>query len=78
MSTGPRLELLPAVDVTEGTAVQLAQGVADSAKTYGDPLTAARNWQDLGAEWLHLVDLDAAFGRGHNRELIAQVAKRRD
>ncbi len=58
------LQLLPAVDITEGRAVQLAQGVAGSERVYGDPVAAARRWQDAGAEWLHLVDLDAAFGRG--------------
>ena len=68
------LELLPAVDITEGRAVQLAQGVAGSERVYGDPVAAARRWQDAGAEWLHLVDLDAAFGRGTNRELQAEIA----
>ncbi len=69
----PRLQLLPAVDITEGRAVQLAQGVAGSERIYGDPVAAARRWQDAGAEWLHLVDLDAAFGRGTNRELQAEI-----
>ncbi len=73
MTTSAYLELLPAVDVTEGRAVQLAQGVAGSERVYGDPLAAARRWQDAGAEWLHLVDLDAAFGRGHNREVLAEI-----
>ena len=67
------LQLLPAVDITEGRAVQLAQGVAGSERVYGDPVAAARRWQDAGAEWLHLVDLDAAFGRGSNRELQAEI-----
>jgi 1-(5-phosphoribosyl)-5-[(5-phosphoribosylamino)methylideneamino] imidazole-4-carboxamide isomerase/N-(5'phosphoribosyl)anthranilate isomerase len=67
------LELLPAVDITEGRAVQLAQGVAGSERAYGDPVAAALRWQDAGAEWLHLVDLDAAFGRGTNRELQARI-----
>ena len=67
------LELLPAVDITEGRAVQLAQGVAGSERVYGDPVAAAMRWQDAGAEWLHLVDLDAAFGRGSNRELQAEI-----
>ena len=67
------LELLPAVDITEGQAVQLAQGVAGSERVYGDPVAAALRWQDAGAEWLHLVDLDAAFGRGTNRELQAEI-----
>lgn len=67
------LELLPAVDVQGGQAVQLVQGVAGSEKVFGDPLAAARRWQDGGAEWIHLVDLDAAFGRGSNAEVIAEI-----
>jgi phosphoribosyl isomerase A len=67
------LELLPAVDVAGGQAVQLVQGVAGSEKRFGDPVEAALNWQNRGAEWLHLVDLDAAFGRGDNRELLAEI-----
>ncbi|RRS01956.1 bifunctional 1-(5-phosphoribosyl)-5-((5-phosphoribosylamino)methylideneamino)imidazole-4-carboxamide isomerase/phosphoribosylanthranilate isomerase PriA [Glycomyces terrestris] len=73
-----QLTLLPAVDVTGGKAVQLVQGVAGSGKQYGDPLEAALEWQRQGAEWLHLVDLDAAFGRGSNHELLAQVAAKVD
>ncbi len=71
--TTPRLELLPAVDVSGGRAVQLVQGIAGSGGEFGDPLEAARAWQDQGAEWLHLVDLDAAFGRGSNAELLAEI-----
>lgn len=67
------LALLPAVDVQGGQAVQLTQGVAGSEKVFGDPLAAARRWQDAGARWLHLVDLDAAFGRGSNAEVIAEI-----
>jgi 1-(5-phosphoribosyl)-5-[(5-phosphoribosylamino)methylideneamino] imidazole-4-carboxamide isomerase/N-(5'phosphoribosyl)anthranilate isomerase len=67
------LELLPAVDVAGGQAVRLVQGEAGSETSYGDPLGAALQWQRDGAEWVHLVDLDAAFGRGSNRELIASV-----
>ena len=67
------LKLLPAVDITEGQAVQLAQGVAGSERAYGDPVDAALRWQDAGAEWLHLVDLDAAFGRGTNHDLRARI-----
>ena len=67
------LELLPAVDIAGGQAVQLVQGVAGSEKRFGDPVEAALNWQRRGAEWIHLVDLDAAFGRGHNRELLAEI-----
>ena len=67
------LELLPAVDIAGGQAVQLVQGVAGSEKRFGDPVEAALNWQARGAEWIHLVDLDAAFGRGDNRELLAKI-----
>jgi phosphoribosyl isomerase A len=72
------LELLPAVDVAGGQAVQLVQGVAGSEKRFGDPLEAALRWQAEGADWIHLVDLDAAFGRGHNRELVAAIVGRVD
>lgn len=68
-----RLELLPAVDIAGGQAVQLVQGVAGSEKRFGDPVEAALRWQRAGAEWLHLVDLDAAFGRGENRALQAEI-----
>ncbi|MEY3696880.1 MAG: hypothetical protein RJA41_530 [Actinomycetota bacterium] len=73
-----KLELLPAVDVADGQAVRLVQGAAGSETSYGDPLEAALTWQRAGAEWLHLVDLDAAFGRGSNRELLADVVKKMD
>ena len=72
------LELLPAVDVAGGKAVRLVQGEAGSETEYGDPLDAALQWQTDGAEWVHLVDLDAAFGRGSNRELLAEVVGRLD
>ncbi len=72
------LELLPAVDIAGGQAVQLVQGVAGSEKRFGDPVEAALNWQTRGAEWIHLVDLDAAFGRGNNRELLAQIVSTLD
>jgi phosphoribosylanthranilate isomerase len=73
-----RLVLLPAVDVADGQAVRLVQGAAGSETSYGDPLTAALDWQSGGAEWIHLVDLDAAFGRGTNAELLAGVVGRLD
>lgn len=66
-------ELLPAVDVADGQAVRLVQGRAGTETTYGAPLDAALAWQADGAEWIHLVDLDAAFGRGSNKELLAEV-----
>jgi phosphoribosylanthranilate isomerase len=65
--------LLPAVDVADGVAVRLVRGEAGTETAYGDPLAAARAWQDAGAEWVHLVDLDAAFGRGSNRDLLRDV-----
>jgi phosphoribosyl isomerase A len=71
--TGARLVLLPAVDIAGGQAVQLVQGMAGTEKRFGDPRAAVERWQSAGAEWLHLVDLDAAFGRGTNAELIAEV-----
>ena len=73
MTTEPRLELLPAVDVAGGEAVQLVQGIAGTGGQFGDPVAAALAWQEAGAEWLHLVDLDAAFGRGENRGLLAKI-----
>ena len=72
------LQLLPAVDVADGQAVRLVQGAAGSETAYGDPLEAALAWQNDGAEWVHLVDLDAAFGRGSNAELLAGVVGRLD
>ncbi len=74
-SETPSLELLPAVDVANGQAVRLVQGEAGSETSYGDPLDAALAWQEAGAEWVHLVDLDAAFGRGSNRELLERVVR---
>jgi 1-(5-phosphoribosyl)-5-[(5-phosphoribosylamino)methylideneamino] imidazole-4-carboxamide isomerase/N-(5'phosphoribosyl)anthranilate isomerase len=72
------LELLPAVDVADGQAVRLVQGAAGSETAYGDPLDAALAWQADGATWIHLVDLDAAFGRGSNADLLADVVGRLD
>jgi len=72
------LILLPAVDVADGQAVRLVQGAAGSETSYGDPVLAALAWQSAGAQWLHLVDLDAAFGRGTNADLLAQVTGKLD
>ena len=74
-TTSPELVLFPAVDVADGKAVRLVQGEADSATSYGDPVEAAADWADQGAEWIHLVDLDAAFGRGENRAVIRRVIR---
>jgi phosphoribosyl isomerase A len=67
------LELLPAVDVSGGQAVRLVQGAAGTETSYGDPAEAALAWQEAGAEWIHLVDIDAAFGRGSNGPQLADV-----
>jgi 1-(5-phosphoribosyl)-5-[(5-phosphoribosylamino)methylideneamino] imidazole-4-carboxamide isomerase/N-(5'phosphoribosyl)anthranilate isomerase len=72
------LVLLPAVDVASGQAVRLVQGAAGSETSYGDPLDAALAWQSAGASWVHLVDLDAAFGRGTNADLLAAVVGKLD
>lgn len=71
----PKLTLLPAVDVAGGKAVRLTQGEAGSETSYGDPMDAAAEWVDQGAEWIHLVDLDAAFGRGNNTAILRKVIK---
>jgi phosphoribosylanthranilate isomerase len=70
--------LLPAVDVAAGQAVRLVRGEAGTETGYGEPLAAALQWQRDGAEWIHLVDLDAAFGRGSNAELLADVVAELD
>jgi len=72
------LTLLPAVDVAGGQAVRLVQGAAGTETGYGDPMEAALAWQQAGADWIHLVDLDAAFGRGSNADLLRDVAGRLD
>lgn len=72
------LTLLPAVDVKDGQAVQLVQGVDGTEQVFGDPVAAARRWQSAGAEWLHVVDLDAAFGRDDNHEVIRRLIDETD
>ena len=72
------LILLPAVDVADGQAVRLVQGELGTETSYGSPLDAALAWQEQGAEWIHLVDLDAAFGKGSNRELLKGVTAKLD
>lgn len=71
----PKLELLPAVDVADGKAVRLTQGEAGTETSYGSPVDAAIDWIEQGAEWIHLVDLDAAFGRGNNAAVLRKVIK---
>ena len=73
-----KLILLPAVDVSNGQAVRLVQGELGSETVYGSPLDAALNFQEQGAEWIHLVDLDAAFGKGNNYLLLKEVVEKLD
>lgn len=73
--TAPALTLLPAVDVADGKAVRLTQGEAGTETFHGDPVDAAVDWAEQGAEWIHLVDLDAAFGRGSNLSLIKRIIR---
>lgn len=75
---GPKLQLLPAIDMVDGKAVRLTQGEAGTEKNYGSPVDAALDWIDQGAEWIHLVDLDAAFGRGSNVAVARKIIKRAD
>jgi len=70
-----RLILFPAVDIADGKAVRLTQGEAGSETDYGDPYEAAVGWMEAGAEWIHVVDLDAAFGRGSNADVLRRVAQ---
>jgi phosphoribosylformimino-5-aminoimidazole carboxamide ribotide isomerase len=70
----PEFEVVPAVDVQDGSVVQLVGGERNTGKTYGDPVEAARRWVEAGAETLHLVDLDGAFeGERANADAIAAV-----
>jgi len=78
VTVNQKLVLLPAVDVRDGQAVRLVKGASGSETSYGEPLAAALAWQTAGAEWIHLVDLDAAFGTGDNRALLAEVTGRLD
>ena len=71
----PKLQLLPAIDVAGGKAVRLTQGEAGTETSFGSPIDAAEDWVRQGAEWIHLVDLDAAFGRGDNRAVIKKVIR---
>ena len=75
LNTSPKLELLPAVDVADGKGVWLTQGDAGAATSYGSPRDPALDWTEQGAEWIPLVDLDAAFGRGSNAGLLRKVIK---
>ncbi|QZY52566.1 bifunctional 1-(5-phosphoribosyl)-5-((5-phosphoribosylamino)methylideneamino)imidazole-4-carboxamide isomerase/phosphoribosylanthranilate isomerase PriA [Leucobacter tenebrionis] len=76
LAQGPKLQLLPAIDMVDGKAVRLTQGEAGTETNYGSPVDAALDWIDQGAEWIHLVDLDAAFGRGSNVAVARKIIKR--
>jgi phosphoribosylanthranilate isomerase len=76
LSQGPKLQLLPAIDMVDGKAVRLTQGEAGTETNYGSPVDAALDWIEQGAEWIHLVDLDAAFGRGSNVAVARKIIKR--
>ncbi|MBS6274963.1 MAG: bifunctional 1-(5-phosphoribosyl)-5-((5-phosphoribosylamino)methylideneamino)imidazole-4-carboxamide isomerase/phosphoribosylanthranilate isomerase PriA [Actinomycetaceae bacterium] len=70
-----KIQLLPAIDIVEGKAVRLRQGAAGSEKIYGEPIEIAAGFAAAGASWIHLVDLDAAFGRGSNHQLVVEIVK---
>lgn len=72
------LVLLPAVDVRDGKAVRLFKGQLSAETSYGEPLEAAKSFEKSGAEWIHLVDLDAAFGTGSNHQLLREVISKLD
>lgn len=72
----PKLQLLPAIDMVDGKAVRLTQGEAGTETNYGSPVDAAMDWIEQGAEWIHLVDLDAAFGRGSNVAVAKKIMRR--
>lgn len=69
------MKIIPAIDIKDGKCTQLVGGVADTAKYYGDPLDAANKWASLGAEVLHVVDLDAALGTGNNLEKVLEIKR---
>jgi phosphoribosylformimino-5-aminoimidazole carboxamide ribotide isomerase len=73
------MQLIPAIDLMGGKIVRLTRGKAETSKCYedqfGTPLQAAMRWRDEGASKLHIIDLDAAFGIGDNRAVIAEITK---
>ncbi|WP_017793699.1 bifunctional 1-(5-phosphoribosyl)-5-((5-phosphoribosylamino)methylideneamino)imidazole-4-carboxamide isomerase/phosphoribosylanthranilate isomerase PriA [Leucobacter salsicius] len=76
LAESPKLQLLPAIDMVDGKAVRLTQGEAGTETNYGSPVDAAMDWIEQGAEWIHLVDLDAAFGRGSNVAVAKKIIRR--
>ena len=73
-----KLELLPALDIRAGEAVRLIQGDPRQQSKYGSALDVALEFQNAGAEWIHLVDLDAAFRTGSNYDLLVEVVGKLD
>jgi phosphoribosylformimino-5-aminoimidazole carboxamide ribonucleotide (ProFAR) isomerase len=67
-------ELLPAIDISNGLSVR--PGTENSNESFGSPMDIASEWIASGAKWIHLVDLDAAYGKGENRKLISEVVSR--
>ena len=73
MTTQPPLTIIPAIDIKAGRAVRLHQGKASQVTDYGDPVERAYEFERTGARWLHVVDLDAAFGEGDNRGIVESI-----
>lgn len=70
------MKLFPAVDILDGKAVRLLEGKREKLTIYGDPLEMAHKWADMGAQYLHIVDLNAAFGEsGRNTEILKKIAR---
>ena len=69
------LEIFPAIDVKDGVAIRLTKGELNNQSKYGDPLEVANEFVKSGVNWIHLVDLDAAFGIGDNSEILASIIK---
>jgi phosphoribosylformimino-5-aminoimidazole carboxamide ribotide isomerase len=68
--------IIPAVDIRGGRVVRLVRGDPDQQTEYGDdPAAAAARFEERGARWIHVVDLDAAFGTGSNRELVGAACR---
>lgn len=68
------MKIIPAVDIMDGECVQLVGGKPETKKSYGNPVEIAERWVSEGAEILHVIDLDAALGRGDNTEIVLDIA----
>lgn len=70
------MQIYPAIDIKDGRAVRLRQGLAADVTDYGTPAEAAMDWKTQGATYLHVVDLDGAFeGKGRNLPLVAEIVR---